>query len=121
LVFVGPAKRGDFREALELARKAVELDPKRPSSWNTLGLANYLAGNWDDECAALEKSTVLLRGGDGFDRFLMAMVHWQRGERDQARRWFETACKWMAQKQARNEELRRFRAEADAIWFGGYR
>ena len=57
----------------------------------------------------------LHQGGDGFDWFLLAMVHWQRGDKDQARRWYETARQWMAQKQPRNEELGRFRAEAEAL------
>ena len=54
----------------------------------------------------------LRKGGDSFDWFFLAMAHWQLGETDKARKWFDQAVGWMDKNQPRNAELRRFRAEA---------
>src|SRR5262249_54507829 len=44
----------DPRRAVELAEKAVELDP-RPSYWNTLGAARYRADDFAGALTALDK------------------------------------------------------------------
>jgi superkiller protein 3 len=98
--------------AVELAKKAVALMPKDGTMWNTLGAAHYRAGNWKEAVAALEKSIELRQGGDSFDWYFLAMAHWQLGERKKPRDWFDKAGEWMDQNQPKNEELRRFRAEA---------
>ena len=54
----------------------------------------------------------LRKGGDSFDWFFLAMAHWQLGEKDKAREWYDRAVQWMDKNQPKNEELRRFRAEA---------
>jgi uncharacterized protein HemY len=95
-----------------LAWKAVALRPKDGALWNVLGAAHYRAGNWKEAVGALEKSMELRKGGDSFDWFFLAMAHWQLREKDKARAWFSRAEKWMDQHQPKNEELRRFRAEA---------
>ena len=58
----------------------------------------------------------LRKGGDSFDWFLLAMSHWQLGDKEEARTWYDRAVEWMDKNQPENEELRRFRAEA-AEWF----
>jgi tetratricopeptide (TPR) repeat protein/serine/threonine protein kinase len=105
--------------AVEAAKKAVELDPRQATSWNTLGAAHYRAGDWQAAVAALEKSVELRRGGNGYDLFFLAMARWQLGDRADARRWYDRAVRWLEQhrdavaKDAQAaEELRRFRAEA---------
>ena len=40
------------------------------------------------------------------------MAHWQPGEKDEARKWFDQAVEWMEKNKPDDEELRRFRAEA---------
>jgi Tfp pilus assembly protein PilF len=54
----------------------------------------------------------LRRGGDSHDWFYLAMAHWQLGEKDKAREWYDRAVQWMDNNQPTNEELRRFRVEA---------
>ncbi len=44
--------------------------------------------------------------------FFLAMAHWQRGDQEKARRWYEKAAEWMDKNKPENEELTRFRAEA---------
>jgi serine/threonine protein kinase/tetratricopeptide (TPR) repeat protein len=98
--------------ALELAKEAVESSPKGGHLWNALGIAHYRAGGHKAAIAALEKSMELRKGGDSFDWFLLAMAHWQLGEKDKAREWYDKAVKWTDKNEPNNEELRRFRAEA---------
>jgi hypothetical protein len=57
----------------------------------------------------------LRKGGDSYDWFFLAMAHWRLGDRDKARTWFGRAVKWMDAHQPQDVELRRFRAEAEAL------
>jgi serine/threonine protein kinase/tetratricopeptide (TPR) repeat protein len=104
----------DPARAVELARKAVELAPDDGQYWNTVGLALYRAGSFRAAIAALEKSMPLRDGGDSLDWFLLAMSHWQLGERLEARRWYDRAVEWMENKApvAFKSELDPFRTEA---------
>jgi eukaryotic-like serine/threonine-protein kinase len=102
----------DPGRAVELAKRAVELAPQEWRFWNTLGAAHYRADNWEEAMAALHKSMELHHGGDSFDWFFLAMAHWQRGEKEQARKWYAEAVHWMETNQPNHEELRRFREEA---------
>jgi tetratricopeptide (TPR) repeat protein len=102
----------DSARAVELAKEAVELAPTQGAYWNTLGVAHYRAGDWKAAVAALEESMKLRNGGDGFDWFFLAMGRWQLGDKDEARKWYDRAVAWMDKNQPKDEELRRFRAEA---------
>jgi eukaryotic-like serine/threonine-protein kinase len=104
----------DAQGAVESARKAVALDPKG-MYWNTLGIAEYRAGNWDESIAAFDRSTKLQNGGDSYDWFFLAMARWRRGERDEARREYDRAVQWMTQHAQNHQDLRRFRAEAAEV------
>jgi tetratricopeptide (TPR) repeat protein len=104
-------KARDPARAVEFAKEAVVLMPNE--HWNTLGAAHYRAGDGKAAIAALERSMEDRDGGDSFDWFFLAMVHWQMGENDEARKWYDQAVEWMEKNQPKNEELRRFRAEAE--------
>jgi hypothetical protein len=49
------------------------------------------------------------------DFFFLAMAHWQLGEKDEARKYYDKAVAWMDKNKPDDEELRRFRAEAAAL------
>jgi serine/threonine protein kinase/Flp pilus assembly protein TadD len=102
----------DVREALDLARKAVKLAPRRREFWNTLGVAYYRAGEWQQAQTALEESMRLLGGGDAHDWFYMAMVRFRRGNQAQARVWYDKALRTMGRNVDLATELRRIRDEA---------
>ena len=104
--------RRDYDEALEHARKAVELEPKSASFVNTLALAEYRAGHWNESIAASERSMALRNGGPAWDWFFLAIAHWQKGEKDQARTWFDKAVAWTKEKDPKSGELRQFWKEA---------
>jgi tetratricopeptide (TPR) repeat protein len=105
----------DAQRAIASAKKAIELAPKEGNHWNTLGAAHYYAGDWKAAIAALEKSMELRKGGDGFDWFFLAMARWQLGDKKDARKWYDQAVQWMDKNQPKDEELGRFRAEAETL------
>jgi tetratricopeptide (TPR) repeat protein len=106
------ARLRDTNQAVELAKKAVVLLPKEWSYWNTLGVAQYRAGDYNAAVVALEKSVQLGEGGTGSDWFVLAMSHWKLDMNDRARKAYDRAVRWMKQHASQDEELRRFRAEA---------
>ena len=79
-------------------------------------MAYYRAGDWKAAIEALEKvEASSTMDGDSFDWFFLAMAHWQLGEKDEARKWYDQAVQWMEKNQPQDEELRRFRAEAEEL------
>jgi serine/threonine protein kinase/tetratricopeptide (TPR) repeat protein len=101
--------------AVELARKAVGLEPEQGSWWNTLGAAQYRAGDWKAAIDALTKAMELRLGGDPWDWFFLAMAHWRLGHKEEARRWYDQSVAGMQKNFPHHEELRRFRAEAEEL------
>ena len=104
--------QGKLGETITCFEKAVELNPKHPDFPSTLGAAHYRAGNWNAAIDAMDKSMQLRKGGDSNEWFFLAMAHWQLGEKDKAREWYDRAVQWMDKNQPNNDELCRFRAEA---------
>jgi serine/threonine-protein kinase len=104
--------------AVEAAKKAVELDRQSSWKWQSLGWAQYRAGDWEASIEALEKSIALQtspKGGDPWQWFFLAMAHWQLGNQAEARKWYDQAAQWMEKHAPNNDELRRFQAEAAAL------
>jgi len=109
-----PALRDPGR-AVRHARAAVGLAPRGHWYWNTLGVAHYRAGDWSAAIDALERSNAL-GWDDGYNSFFLAMAHAQRGDRGEARRWYESGLE--RQKPALpfvGTELRRIREETEAL------
>ena len=57
----------------------------------------------------------LRQGGDAFDWYFLAMAEWQRGNKEEARKWYDKAVAWRAEKAKDNEELVRFEEEASEL------
>jgi tetratricopeptide (TPR) repeat protein len=102
----------DPAEALAHARRAVELVPTDGWYHNTLGIAEYRAGNWDAAVAALRRAMELRQGGDAYDWFGLALVEGRLGHADEARAWFDKAVNWTRRQAPRDPELRRLWSEA---------
>ena len=81
---------------------------------NTLGVARYRAAEYITAIDALQKS-MKLQGENSFDFFFLAMAHWQLGHEDEARTSYDQAVDWMRINKLDNEEIRRFRAEAEEL------
>jgi Flp pilus assembly protein TadD len=91
----------------------VEKEPQSWSSWNTLGTAHYRAGNWQAAIDALTKSETLSQSKWlSFNGFFLAMAHWQRGDKEGARQWYDKTINSLT---ADDDQFQRFRAEAAAL------
>lgn len=107
--------RRDATLTVQLAERAVELAPNDADIRNTLGIALYRAGDHQRAVKELEKSVQLGDGGHAADYFFLAMAHHQLEEREAAQQWHEKAVKWMDEHASQDEELQRFRAEAEQV------
>jgi tetratricopeptide (TPR) repeat protein len=108
----------DPRRAVAAASKAVELAPQDALGWQVLGMARYRAGEWKASSAALNKSIALQHNPKGSNPTLwlfLAMAHGQLGEKDEARRWYDRAVRFLEQRAPRNEEWRRLQSEAATL------
>jgi tetratricopeptide (TPR) repeat protein len=105
----------DYDEAAAIARKAIAIAPKNGSNYNTLALAEYRRGRWDDSVAASERSMALSRGGGAGDWFLLAMARARNGEAAPAAEWFDNAVAWTRKNAPKDADLLRFWSEAAAL------
>ena len=112
LVAVPDPRQRRPEEALELARRAVKAAPAAAFPYNTLGLAQYRNGLWDDAIVSLNKSAELDHGTKPLDFFFLSMAHWKRGERDQADRFFQQAVDAASKRPSVSLETKMFWAEA---------
>lgn len=102
----------DPQTAVELAQKAAALSPNDGEVWNTLGAAQYRAGNFQAAITVLRKTIKLRQGGDAFDYFFLAMALQRSHQPEEARQWYDKATASMAAIGPNNRDLIRFRAEA---------
>jgi serine/threonine protein kinase/tetratricopeptide (TPR) repeat protein len=100
------------KEALSLAKKAVELSPQTWNFWGTLGTAQYRTGDFQAALGSFQRAAELDKARAGCDGFWVAMIHWRLGNKDLARQAYDQTVQWMEKHNAEDEELRRFRDEA---------
>jgi len=117
-----PGERDPGR-ALRLVRDAVKQQPENATFQNTLGVVLYHNGKYREAAAALEKSLAAGQGqNDGVDLFFLAMCHARLGDTKAARDCFDRAVRWCEGKRTlppgQPEELKAFRAEAEALLQG---
>ena len=105
----------DPARAVSLAQKAVHQIPQNGSYWNTLGIAQYRAGQWRESITALEKAMALRKGGNSSDWLFLAMAHWQLGQQEAARTWYDKAVKDLKKFEYPREEEGRWLAEAGVL------
>jgi WD40 repeat protein len=124
LLVTAPEAHRNLDEALEHARRAVELEPGEQVSLNTLGVILYRTGRFAEAIETLEKSLAAGKGQlAAFDLFFLAMAHHRLGHVDQARARFDEAKNWMETHRktlspGHLKELTDFRAEAEAVLAG---
>jgi eukaryotic-like serine/threonine-protein kinase len=99
---------------LELARKAVKLQPNAWMFLNTLGVAEFRARHWNRATEILQKS-ISFTGGGAHDLFFLAMTYWNQGSKKQAHEFYSRAVEWTEKNKPKDPELRAFRAEAEAL------
>jgi tetratricopeptide (TPR) repeat protein len=120
----GPTSTRDPQRAMSLARRAIGLAPGQAIYLNTLGVAQYRAGQLTECVATLENSLAASRGAsDAFDLFFLAKARFQLGQTDRARADFYRALMWRHNhpnppQPGGTEELDAFEAEARALLDG---
>src|SRR5207302_7671344 len=93
--------------------------------WHTLALAHYRAGDWKASVATMAKA-MALRGGHGGAqdwwewRFVLAMAHWQLGDKKQARQWYDQGLQSLEENERsmdgqQHKEIHSYRDEAAAL------
>ncbi len=97
-------------KAVPVAWEAVRLAPAG-NYWNTLGVAQYRAGELKEAINSLEKSMALNFGGEFADWIFLAMAHQRLDDPAQARHWYDKAVEAL-EKDLPTEERLRFRVEA---------
>jgi serine/threonine-protein kinase len=106
--------------AVELAMNALTFEPQNGMFRTTLGVAHYRAGDMNAAAKELEKSMALRKGGNGVERFFLAMSRWKIGDKELALRWYRQAVEW-GKKNSRTltnrdrEEFNHFWAEAKEL------
>jgi WD40 repeat protein len=116
-----PERYRDIPAAVSLAERAVALLPDEWSYISTQGIAYYRAGRHGDALAALQKN--LARGtaeAQAVDLYFLALCHRSLGDAKRADECFQRARTLHEQQRNRlspeeAEELRSFRAEAEAL------
>ena len=81
----------------ESAHKAVEWEPDQPAYWNTLGVAQYRAGDLSAADQSLQKSIGLSEGGTAVDWFFLACIRHHQGDSGESQRWYDQAVEWLRQ------------------------
>jgi tetratricopeptide (TPR) repeat protein len=105
----------DHALAVRLAQKAVDAKPRCAEHHTTLGVCHYRQGDYAAAIAALEAALELRGASDGTDWLFLAMAHCRLGHHATARACLERGVQWLDRLQPRDEELLRFRAEAEVL------
>jgi tetratricopeptide (TPR) repeat protein len=106
----------DPAQALEQAKRAQSMAPEWGESWNTLGVAYYRVGDWDEAIQTLKRSMELRSGGDAFDWFFLAMAYYQKKDKIKAEEWYNQAVQELGQTNTYvYEPIFQYHAEAAAL------
>jgi serine/threonine protein kinase len=116
LAFCPEPKIQNLRDAVEVAKKAVELAGNDGHGWNVLGVAYYRAGDWTHAIEALTKAGSMLSGDErSFNAFYHAMAQWRAGNKDKAVESYHQAMAWIEKGRPRNAALANIHAEAEKL------
>ena len=110
---------GAPQAVMGLARKAVELEPHNFMYQNTLGVALYRLGHYEEAVRCLEANVPRSGQFVAFDLYFVSMSYERLGERAKARAAFDRATALAADKPGlapvHRQELAGFRAEAEGL------
>jgi WD40 repeat protein/Tfp pilus assembly protein PilF len=117
----GPTKLRDPAKALAIAGRGLHVAPDDWHCRNTLGVAHYRLGQYDQAVVALERS---LRESNGeraaFQLYFLAMCHARLGDAARAKECYDEAVRWNPEAPEKlppnwGERIRTIRAEAEAV------
>ena len=102
----------DAEVAVAVARKSLAAKPDDGNTLNTLAIAHFRAGQFDESSKAFTESMALREGGDSFDWFFLAQIEAIRNHPVEARTLYDKATAWAVEHPQREAELRRFQIES---------
>lgn len=105
-------------EAVELARRASVAMPEEDTYWNTLGAAQFRAGDFRGAIASLERS-IEIGGGTGFDHVFLAMAHARLGDLEQGEYWLVQAIGWADRERPGDDVMGKLCDEARSVIASG--
>lgn len=105
------------REALGLAKRAVQLAPSDGFCRGALGMAYYYGHNWPAAAASLDRA-IRLGAEAGEYRFYLAMAQWRSGHRAEAHKYCAQANDWMDRNAPNSPYLRSIRDQAALLLSG---
>ena len=85
----------DPKSAIELFRRAHELQPGNWFCLWGLGGAHFFTGQVDEAIARFTESTNLPGGGNSLNFFSLSVCHSQRGNKEEAASWYKKAVEQM--------------------------
>jgi serine/threonine protein kinase/Tfp pilus assembly protein PilF len=106
-------KARNSQRAVQLARRAVGLDPQNGAFRGTLGSALYRGGDWKAAIEELNES--IKRRQHGADMLFLTMALERLDQDAEARGWYDKAIEWIAKNAPKDDEMRRFKDEARAL------
>ena len=100
--------------AVDLAQTGRRVRPPRMAIvWRTLGVAHYRAGDWQAQPSSRwRRRSSCRQAPTAFDLFFLAMAHWQLGDKDEARKFYDQAAEWIDSNKAGDVVLRYLQDEA---------
>jgi tetratricopeptide (TPR) repeat protein len=120
--FLSTYKDKSFRDApraLELAKKAVDLAPKRSTNWLGLSLAYYRMEDLQRAKEALDTSIELYPDGiganDPYSGFVGTLIEAKLGHPDKARKWYANAARCCAPGTPSDPNIAEIAAEAQQV------
>ena len=113
LVVCPDASLRDAARGIELAERAIEIDPHDGTFQTTLGIAHYRAGHWAASVDSLTR--VIGQSRDVAAGFFLAMAHQQLGNTKESCVWLQKAVDWMEEEDPDDQELLRCRTEAESL------
>ena len=104
-------------EAMKLAQRSVDLVPRDGNYLNTLGVAHYRSGDFEQAGRALREAIQLQRnGGTPYDWFFLAMTLAREGDIEAAEPWRQRAEAWCEDHKDFADDLHRIRDECAAAF-----
>jgi serine/threonine-protein kinase len=102
----------DPERAVRVCRQAIELAPDNARYANGLGMAWYRAGKWNECIQAVQEAEKRRSEPSSYDLYVLALAYAKQGNKEQATRCNDQACKLMDQNCPGNIELAKLRTEA---------
>ena len=104
---LAPDVLDDYSPAIELAERAIKVDPKRPLHQQCFGVVLYRAGRFDKAIETLESVAELekVKGtSPAYGWFVLAMGHHKLGHDAEAEKWHGKATEWTDKVLAEHEQ-----------------